>query len=163
MKRLLFLLVVLGTLACQEQATTDPAEVRAIIESHNADLVRWYAEGQIDSAAMVFAEAAWQMPPNAPPLVGREAYHTFWSQAATWGEWNFTLDAQDVVTHGPIAVERGKYTLRFTPNDQAPEEMGAMEDAGNYVVLWRQDPDGEWRVVWDAPVSEKPLPGPGSP
>ena len=163
MKRLTFALVALSGLACQEQAPTDSAEVRAIIESHNTDLVRWYAEGQIDSAALVFAEDTWQMPPNSPPLVGREAYHAFWSQAASWGQWEFTLDAQDVVAQGSIAVERGKYTLRFTPNDQAPEGMAAIEDAGNYVVLWRQDADGEWRIVWDAPVSENPLPGPSSP
>jgi ketosteroid isomerase-like protein len=37
--------------------------------------------------------------------------------------------------------------------------MPSHEDRGNYVVLWRLEADGEWRIVWDAPVSELPLPG----
>ena len=57
---------------------------------------------------------------------------------------------------GRLAVERGSYSLRFLPNDSAPEGMEPIEDEGNYVVYWRLDPDGIWRAVWDAPVSSKP-------
>jgi len=32
-----------------------------------------------------------------------------------------------------------------------------MEDKGNYMVLWKKM-DGDWKVVWDAPVTELPLP-----
>lgn len=148
-------------LACQRSPAPNPQAVRQTIEAHNASVERWYLAGHVDSLLSVFAEDVWQLPPNMAPVVGRDSLRAFWTTALTWGRWEFGLQTQDVVTSGSIAVERGRYTLKFTPGAQAP--MPAFEDRGNYVVLWRQDPDGQWRAVWDAPVSELPPPGaPGS-
>jgi ketosteroid isomerase-like protein len=135
----------------------DPAEVRQIIERRNAHAMRSYASGDADSIAEMVGEHAWQMPPNAPPLVGREAIRSFWRNALQWGSWDFDLKTQDVEVNGPLAVERGKYRLRFTAKPEAPPGMNSFEDSGNYVVLWRREADGEWRGVWDAPVSERPM------
>lgn len=148
------LLVLVAPVRAQEAA-----DVREIIEEHNEDLERWYAEGRIDSVAPVFAEDAWQMPPNNPPLIGREAIREFWSQAVEWGQWDFTLETQDVAVSAPMAVERGTYVLAFSPGPNAPPEMDAFEDRGNYLVHWRLEDDGVWRIVADAPVSEIPLRG----
>ena len=134
--------------------------VKRIIEEHNCNLANWYAEGAIDKVAQVFSEDCWQMPPNTGPMVGREALREGWRQAVQLGQWNFALDTQDVIVSGNIAVERGKYVLRFTAGPDAPSNMPSHEDKGNYVVLWRRESDGEWRIVWDAPVSELPIPGP---
>jgi uncharacterized protein (TIGR02246 family) len=132
----------------------DPPEVRRIIEGRNADAERWYAAGDADSLANLFTADAWQMPPNAPPLVGRESIRAFWKHATGWGSWKFELRTQDVAVSGSLAVERGKYRLSFTAKPgMAP--MPSLEDHGNYLVLWRLEPDGAWRAVWDAPVSEK--------
>ncbi|NIP16882.1 MAG: DUF4440 domain-containing protein, partial [Xanthomonadales bacterium] len=122
----------------------DTAAVKRIIEEHNANLEKWYAEGAIDQAAEVFSEDCWQMPPNNEPLVGREAYRAGWKQLVQWGQWNFSLDAQDVVVSGDIAVERGRYAVRFTAGPDAPETLPSHEDRGNYVVLWRRESDGAW-------------------
>lgn len=107
--------------ACKGAVTRqDPEAVRAIIDSNNNAIERLFAVGHIDSAAMFFAEDVWQMPPNSPPLVGRDSYMEFWSQATTWGTWQFDLDVQDVVASDSIAVERGKYTLRFDAGSESP-------------------------------------------
>jgi ketosteroid isomerase-like protein len=133
--------------------------VRVIIESKNAELVRWYREGDVRSVADCFAADAWQMPPNAAPLIGREALSAFWSQAVQWGTWNFTLKTERVDVDGSIAVERGKYRLGFVAGPGAPKRMLSFDDWGNYLVHWRREPDGVWRIVADAPVSERPTPG----
>ncbi len=157
MRRLLGLPAIALCVACQTDGGPNAAAVREIIDRHNTNLQRWYAAGHIDSAAVVFAEDVWQMPPNAAPLVGRQAYRDFWTTATQeWGAWEFDLEVQDVVVSGNIAVERGKYTLGFTAGSGAPDGMTSFDARGNYVVLWRQEEDGEWRVVWDAPVSELP-------
>jgi hypothetical protein len=33
-------------------------------------------------------------------------------------------------------------------------------DEGNYLVLWEKI-DGDWKILWDAPVSTVPMPMPG--
>jgi ketosteroid isomerase-like protein len=137
-------------------------DVRQAIERHNVNAVRWYAAGDVDSLVSIFAEDAWQMPPNCPPLVGRTAIGEFWRNAVGWGQWEFTLKTQAVDVSGLMAVERGKYVLRFTAGSGAPPGMSSFEDRGNYLVYWRQDVDKEWRVVADAPVSELPLQGTAS-
>ena len=97
------------------------------------------------------------MPPNSPPLVGRDSVRAYWTNAVKWGRWEFDLQTEEVVPSGTLAAERGRYRLTFTAAAAAP--MPSFQDHGNYVALWRQDPDAQWRVVWDAPVSTLPLPG----
>lgn len=145
--------VILG---CQRSAP-DAQTVRHTIESHNANAERWYLAGQVDSLVTLFAEDVWQLPPNMPPVVGRNSLRAFWTTAFSWGRWEFDFQSQDVITSGPIAVERGRYTVKFTPGAQSP--IPALADRGNFVVLWRQSQDGQWRAVWDAPVSELPPSG----
>lgn len=143
--------------ACTSVSPQTTDRVRETIERHNANAARWYANGDIDSVASIFASDAWQMPPNNRPLVGREAIRAFWRQAVQWGKWEFTLETQRVDVSGAMAVERGKYGLKFTAGPGAPPGMGSVEDRGTYLVHWRHEADGQWRVVADAPVSELPL------
>ena len=163
MQKIVLLLCLLLS-ACAQGHSRDTGRARDAIVRQNANAVRWYALGDVESLAGICAENAWQMPPNHAPLVGREAIRQYWRQAVQWGKWDFTLDAQDVDVSGPLAVERGKYVLRFTAGRGAPPGMASFEDRGNYLVHWRFEADGQWRMVGDAPVSELPLqpsPGPG--
>ncbi len=96
-------------------------------------------------------------------MVGREAIRAYWRQALTWGKWAFTLQVPTVDFSGPLAVERGKYVLKFTAGPAAPPGMPSFEDHGNYLVHWMRDADGQWRAVADAPVSEVPMQPPASP
>ena len=130
--------------------------LRAVIDNHNREIERYYASGAADSLASMFALDAWQMPPNNPPLVGRDAIRGFWQQAMGWGKWKFSLRAEDVQTRGSIAIERGKYKTTFVAGPAAPPGMTSVSDQGSYVVYWRREADGNWRIVWDAPVSEIP-------
>ena len=56
-----------------------------------------------------------------------------------------------------MAIERGKYQLKFTAGPGAPPGLGSFQDRGYYLVHWRRESDGEWRAVGDAPVSEVPM------
>ncbi len=136
---------------------SNPDSVHRAIERQNAIAIRSYATGDVESLVSIVAEDAWQMFPNRPALVGRAAIREFWAAAFGWGDWDFTLDTQAVAVSGPLAVERGKYALRFTAGADAPPGMTSFEDRGNYLVHWRRGGDEQWRVVADAPVSELPF------
>ena len=140
--------------------TVSSESVRRTIERQNTKAVSGYATGDVEALASIFAEDAWQMPPHQPALVGRSTISAFWRTAVQWGKWEFSLVVRSVDVSDPIAVERGSYNLKFTAGPGAPPGMNTFEDRGNYLVHWRHEPDDEWRIVADAPVSELPLPTP---
>src|SRR3954469_10698586 len=135
------ILTVAALAGCAVGPRQSADEVKQLIERNNANAVRWYASGDIESLAFMFAEDAWQMPPNSAPLIGRESIRRFWRDAVKWGKWEFTLQALDVTVSGPVAVERGKYSLKFTAGAAAPPGMSSFQDRGHYLVHWRLEPD----------------------
>nr|WP_297788351.1 DUF4440 domain-containing protein [uncultured Allomuricauda sp.] len=155
------LLTIIFAASC-DQPTPEPktgeeysAQIQKIIEEKNEQIQGFYASGMIDSAATHFADDCIQFMPNQPAIVGIENYKAAWKQNIQFGQWEFDLNTQEVKASGDLATEYGKYTMTFTPNETSP--IPAMEDKGNYMVLWEKL-DGEWKVVWDAPVTELPLP-----
>ena len=72
------------------------------------------------------------------------------------GSWRFTLRAQDIAVAGPVAVERGRYTLDFARRADAPAGAPpSFGDRGNYVVHWAREAK-HWRIKWDIAASELP-------
>ena len=60
--RALGLFFAVALCACRTEGRTDPAAVRQVIDSLNAKLEGWYAAGQVDSVANVFADAPSRYP-----------------------------------------------------------------------------------------------------
>jgi len=132
--------------------------VKKIIEEKNTKIEGWYASGLIDSVASHFAENCIQLPPNQPAVTGNENFKEVWNQNIQIGQWDFDLNTEQLKASGDLATEYGSYSLSFSPNENSP--IPAMTDQGNYVVLWEKI-EGDWKIVWDAPVSNLPLPSPG--
>ncbi len=163
MKKYIFFRIVLGFLLlllwnCKQSNEnkdivdkTDPKDVREIINKKNRQIEVWMKEGNIDSAATIFADNVIQMPPHQEPMEGMDQFKKTWKENLGYGKWDFKIKIKEVKVCGEMAAERGEYTLNFTPNENAP--MPAFKDEGNYVVLW-ENIDGNWKIVWDAPVSK---------
>jgi ketosteroid isomerase-like protein len=161
MLKILFIAAVILTAACNQTKTTEHAAtndnsetVKQIVDTKNALVEKWYKEKNIDSLATLFAENVVQMPPNQPATFGIENFKKSWTQSFQWGDWVFSIKADEVKASGNLAVELGKYTLAFEPNSSSP--IPAIKDTGNYVVHW-QKINNDWKVVWDAPVSTVPV------
>ena len=154
------LIVIGAAFACRPANRADPAAVRHVIDSISTRFEAWYDAGQADSIAAAVALDAVQMPPNMAPLVGRDSIRAFWMNNFKTGKWHFDLNTDEVVASDSLAVERGHYTLKVVAGPQA--QYPSFDDQGNYLALWRRESDGNWRIVWDAPVSTVPMPMPAS-
>ena len=153
---LLLGLAVAGAGCTNVKQVPDTAAVRTAIDTLNEELVGCWADGEYECVAAAFAEDGWQLMPNAQAQAGTDAIQRFWQQAFGWGKWEVSLETSVLEQSGPLAVERGKYTIRFTADAAAPPSRPSSQDRGNYVVHWRLDSDGRWRMAAQALVSEVP-------
>jgi uncharacterized protein (TIGR02246 family) len=155
-------LVIVAACTAQEtnegssQAAADPAAVRQAIESVNAQ----FASGlkAADAATLVgyYDPEGMVLPPNAPGARGTAAIQEGLSgMLAAMTITDFTLTTQDVHVAGNLAVETGAFTMTSQPKDgSAP----ATTDTGKYVVVWRQQADGSWKLFRDIFNSDNPPP-----
>jgi uncharacterized protein (TIGR02246 family) len=93
------------------------------------------------------------MPPNFETIRGREGTQKFWEGAIKMGVKDAILRTVELIDRGDTAEEIGDYTLKIHPEGQSP-----FEDKGKYVVLWKQDADGRWRLhrdIWNSSLPAK--------
>lgn len=152
-------------LGCQSTETPQQTEARIARESQQARaeietlLGRWegwVAEGNVDSMAGMLAEDGHTLPPNLPAIAGRQAWVAWARPLFSQGQWTEDIVTESVVANGPIAIERGRYTLSMTPGPAAPQGATAISDTGKYLWHWHKT-DGRWMLreaVWN---SDRPV------
>ncbi len=69
------------------------------------------------------------------------------------GVRELTLETVDVEYLGDVAYEVGAYTLKIEP-----EGGQAATDKGKYVVVWKRQADGRWKLQVDIWNTNTPLP-----
>ncbi|MBS1682375.1 MAG: DUF4440 domain-containing protein [Bacteroidetes bacterium] len=139
----------------QERIVNESMKARESIIAINKQAEIWYKSKQIDSLTNYMADDIIQFPPNNKPLTGKASIKDYWKQLFQFGDIVFSLQTQEVKANGPLAIELGKYNLKFSPSANSP--VPAFVDSGNYLAHWHKINDN-WKVVWDAPVSSVPLP-----
>lgn len=116
-----------------------------------------FGEGirKADAAAVgsLYTKDALLMPPNFEIIRGREGTQKFWDGAIKMGVKDAILKTVELNEKGDTVEEVGNYTLKIQPEGQNP-----FEDRGKYVVLWKQDTDGKWRLhrdIWNSSLPAK--------
>jgi uncharacterized protein (TIGR02246 family) len=155
---------VMVLVGCQQAETpaqlearmaTESAAARTAIEAVNADFVTHFNQGHGEQVAAFYTEDGVVMPPNAPAVEGREAIK---GMVASMAGAQLTLMTQSVVANGPLAVERGRFRITFTPAG-AP---AAITDSGKYLVHWH-NVGGKWLLAADMFNSDIPMAPPPAP
>lgn len=135
----------------QARMDTESAAAKTIIDSIVVEFAKHFNLGHGDVVAEFYAEQGHVMAPNAPVAVGREAIKaTLATFFAMKPELKITSEA--VVANGPLAIERGVYSLTFTP----PGAKAPMTDTGKYLVHWHKVGD-KWMLVDDIWNSDLPM------
>jgi uncharacterized protein (TIGR02246 family) len=131
----LFLTVTIPAPAAEDAEQAIRAQLDRFEEAFNA--------GNGAEVGAMYTEDAIAFPPGSPRVEGREAIGKLWQSVIDSGAKDLQLEALEVGP-GPerMAYEVGRVTLA-TPNGPAE---------GKYIVLWKQDQDGTWRLhrdIWN--------------
>jgi len=148
-------LVLLAGGCSRSQQAQDAAALREAITAVNDEFLGCFTEGgDADCIASYFSEEGQMLLSNTPAQAGPEAIRRFWRQALGWGQWEVGFNSLLIEPSEPLAIERGRYTIRFAAGPGAPPGRPSTEDRGTYLVHWRHDGDGKWRIAVQAFVSE---------
>ena len=130
---------------------------RAALEFIAREYEAAFSAGDADALVALQTDDAIRMPPNAPPLMDKEAiraaYQTTFEQFAA----KITLSLEEVEFAGDWAFVRGASAVTLTP--KAGGEP--LQDEGKYLSIRKKQPDGSWKIfrpIWN---SNNPLPGAG--
>lgn len=107
------------------------------IAMSNARFEQAVADGDADALASLFADGAVLMPPDAPPIQGRDAIREYLSGFVGSGADGLTIETVEVARFDDIAIERADLTVRMG------EEV---LDHGKSLAVWALVGD-EWLYV----------------
>lgn len=148
-----FALILVCSASCCATAPSSTADDRA--EIHR--LIReWSAAAQakdVEKFASVYADDAVVMLAEMPDLRGTRTIREGIGGMMQDPNFRLSFEADEVVVSrsGDMAYETGRYSLTSSGPDGRPSL-----EHGSYVVVWRKQPDGSWKVVVDAPISDAP-------
>lgn len=132
-----------------ETRAADGAAIRA------AD-ISWsntYEAGDVDAVVSYYTDDAVVMVPNRPKVVGkqaaRELIRSQFQTPGYSGKWQ--PEQVEVAQSGDLGYSRGHYSATWTSSDGTP-----ITDTGKYIVIWKKQPDDDWKVAVDILNSDLP-------
>ncbi|HTB97081.1 MAG TPA: DUF4440 domain-containing protein [Terracidiphilus sp.] len=125
------------------------------IRASEAAWVKAFATKQPPNAAAFYADDADSMLPDSPIMAGRQAILA--GMKPELGDPNFSLvfapAKVEIAKSGDIAYTQGRF--QYTTTD--PKTGKRVGQAGNYVEVYKKQPDGTWKVQEDIATEETPL------
>lgn len=132
----------------------DVAAVRQAIEAANARFDSAAVKGDSAALAGFYADDAVLMMSNEPAARGHAAIvKSFGAMSSGMKMSAFTLTTQDVIVSGDYAIETGSYALTGAPGKAAKP----VHDVGKYLVLWKKQADGSYKILRDIANSDQPM------
>ena|ERR1700722_8790898 len=163
-KKALLATAVIAAFIAQGCGTEAPKDTRATDEiAIRQQSMAWSNAAQsrdLDKILSFYAPDAVVLPDDAPIALTKDANRTQWQNIV--GNKNLTLSwkttAVGVAKSGDMAYEYGAYTLDIIGKDGQ-----ATTQTGKYVLVWKKQADGSWKVAIDTDNSDAPPPAPAPP
>jgi uncharacterized protein (TIGR02246 family) len=142
---------VLASCGTAQPPAPAPADTRAqdetAIRAAAQDWGKAIDDKNLDQTLSYYAEDAWVYPQNAPIAKTADQRRSVWATFfATPGASDMEGDITriEVARSGDLAVEFG--TFAMTMNDKKGKPVTENE---KYVVTWKKQADGKWKVIAD--------------
>lgn len=136
-------------------AAEDAAAARQAIDAVNAQWEEAYRSGDLAAQSALYTEDGTLMPPGMETVQGRAAVQQVFEGARQAGVTAFDLETVEVEVSGDYAYEVGKYTAYAQP-EGAAEPVAV--DNGKFIVVWKKQADGSWKLHRDIYNSSVPAP-----
>ncbi|MGB0748116.1 MAG: YybH family protein [Magnetospiraceae bacterium] len=121
--------------------------VRDAVQAGDQKMVDAINDGNAAAIAPLYTLDAAILPPGTPRQDGREAIQAYWQGAIDMGLTVDSLTSHEVDQAGDLAIAIGVF------NGSVPDGSGGRAPvAGKFIVIWRQDADGAWRLhrdIWN--------------
>lgn len=140
------LVILAMTVGCAK--ATNVAGDEAAIRTLDAEWVKAAGAKNAEEFASYYADDGSLLAPGAPIATGRaEIQKTIAGLMALPG-FALTFAPTTVDVAGDCAYELGEYALSINDKSGTPQTTRA-----KYIVLWRRQADGKWKVRVDAPTT----------
>jgi uncharacterized protein (TIGR02246 family) len=141
-------LAVLASLspALGEPAGVDPNRIR--VEKLGKVFTDAFTRGDIAGVAAMYAADAMAFPPEAEIVKGRPAIEAMWKGVRDMGVQSMDFEVLDVQASGILLVETGKANLHVAGAGSAQATVTV-----KYVVVWKKQKDGSWKIsrdIWNS-------------
>src|SRR5262249_7561841 len=96
------------------------------------------------------------MPPNRPPVRGKDASREYWREGIAAATSRFAVASEELEIVGDLAVDQFRWTIDSTPRTGG----GPIHDEGKCIWLWRRQTDGSWKVaraIWNSDLASAGL------
>jgi len=137
--------------ACQPGAgplsEDDVAAIRSLLATYEQAAL----SGDWDTWAGIWTEEAVYMAPNVPAIHGREAIRVGLAGPAPQ---EFTATIDEIDGRADLAFVRGTFALTMLFEG----EVEPVKEAGKWLWILRQQPDGSWLVAVECYNSDLPVP-----
>jgi len=128
------------------EAAVDPAALRDAIQGREREWSAAYLAGNASGVAAMYTEDAATIQASGDWTRGRDGITKFYqAQFDTLAVTAREDITEEVTPAGDYAIEVGHYSFQGTNKVDKTPRSGA----GRYMVLWRKDADGVWRLLRD--------------
>lgn len=129
---------------CATMPPQDDATVRAAIERQAAAWADAVNRGDASAVVNLYTSDALLMAPNAEAMRGHEGIRNFVNAFGAVSPRDVRLNVEEVDVCGDTAYEVGSYNMSIQPPGQS-----RINDRGKYLVVWKRQADGSWRIHRD--------------
>jgi len=141
------------------KAADDLAALRGDFERTTAAFHQALRRNDPNSLFAHVADDVVLMPPNEAPVRGKAAMRTWYGGfLSAFKTTTLTLSDREVIVGGDWASELGRYEWGLQPAGGGDSVI----DKGNYMQIWRRQPDGHWLFFREILNSSIPLPQPSN-
>jgi len=127
------------------------------LRAADAAWLKAYNTKDAGKAASFFDPQGSILVPNTPILTGKDAIAKFIANGVALQDYKLAWrpDKAGVADSGELGYTSGTYEMSFR------EASGkAVSDKGKYLMVWKKQADGEWKVLFDISNSDLPRPSP---